>query len=55
LPWVNAHLLALLEYHLMILLGFDKDALKKKIFKKISRVDDAYRLRENTYDIERNK
>ena len=30
LPFINGHLLALLEYHLLVLIGFDRDEVRKK-------------------------
>ncbi|MDU7251952.1 MAG: hypothetical protein E6274_06420 [Clostridium sp.] len=53
LPWVNGHLLALLGYHLLILMGFDTDEVRKKTVEKISQIDDAYQIQEHTHDIER--
>lgn len=53
LPWVNGHLLALLEYHLLILMGFDIAEVRKKTVEKINRISDAYQFQEHTHDIER--
>ena len=52
LPWVNGHLIALLEYHLLVLMGFDTDEVRKKTVEKIRRIDDAYQIQEHTHDIE---
>ena len=53
LPWINGHLLALLQYHLLILMGFDTDEVRKKTIEKIDEIDNAYHIREHTHDIER--
>ncbi len=53
LPWVNGQLLALLEYHLLILIGFDGDEVRKKTVKKVNQIYDAYQIQEHTHDIER--
>lgn len=52
LPWINSHLLALLEYHLLVLMGFDTDEVRKKTVKKIRIIDDAYKIQNHTYDLE---
>lgn len=53
LPRVNSHLLTLLEYHLLILMGFDTDKVREKTVEKIRRIDDGYRIQEYINDIER--
>lgn len=53
LPFINAHLLALLEYHLLILMGFNADEVRKKTVEKIKQIDSAYNIQEHTHDIER--
>lgn len=52
LPWVNGHLLSLLEYHLLVLMGFDIDEVRKRTVEKIRRIDDAHQIQEHTHDIE---
>lgn len=53
LPCINEHLLALLQYHLLILMGFDVKEVKNKTIKKINKIDYSYRIRQHTHDIER--
>lgn len=53
LPRINGHLLALIEYHILILMGFDADETRKRTFQKVRQIDDFYQIRERTYDIER--
>lgn len=50
---VNAHLLVLLEYHLLVLMGFDIEEVRIKTVEKINRIDDACQIKEHTHDIER--
>ncbi len=45
LPKINGHLLALLEYHILILLGFDVDETRQKIVRKISDIDIGFDIR----------
>ena len=53
LPWINGHLLALLQYHLLILMGFDTDEVRKKTIENIHQIDDAYHIQGHTHDMER--
>lgn len=53
LPWVNGHLMTLLEYHLLILLGFEADEVRERTVEKMNRIHDAYQIQEHTHDIER--
>jgi hypothetical protein len=48
---VNGHLLALLEYHLLILMGFNTEKTRKKTTEKIGRIDRAYEIQEHTNDL----
>lgn len=53
LPRINSHLLALLQYHLLVLMEFDTDEVRKKTVENIERIDNAYQIRKHTYDLER--
>lgn len=53
LPLINGHLLALLEYHMLVLIGFSPNEVRKKVVEKIHRIDDAYNFQKHTYDLER--
>lgn len=53
LPFINGHLLALLEFHMLILIGFDPDEIREKTVEKVRRVDDSYYIQEHTHDLER--
>ena len=53
LPLVNSQLLALLEYHLQILLGFDSKDVRKRTVEKINRAEVAHLLSVNTHKIMR--
>lgn len=53
LPWVNGHLLALLQYHLLILMGFDTNEVRKKTVEKINQIDNSYYIQQHTHDIKR--
>lgn len=52
LPWINGHLLALLQYHLLILMGFETNEVREKTVEKINRIDDSYYIQQYTHDIE---
>lgn len=52
LPKVNSHLLALLEYHLLVLLGFDADEIRRHTIEKIDRIDNTYQIQNYTHVIE---
>jgi len=51
LPIINSQLLALLEYHLLVLLGYDALEAKKKIIVKINRITDYYELHKTIHEI----
>lgn len=51
LPWVNDHLLALLEYHLLVLLGFDSNEVRTRTVKKINNINDIYYIQSGTHKI----
>lgn len=53
LPLVNSQLLALLEYHLQVLLGFNPDDVRKKTVDEINRIQVAHSISTNTHRIER--
>lgn len=53
LPFINGHLIALLQFHILVLIGFDTDEVRKKTVERIRTIDDAYYIQEHTHDIER--
>lgn len=53
LPFINGHLIALLQFHILVLIGFDPDEVRKKTVERIRTIDDAYYIQEHTHDIER--
>lgn len=50
LPLINGHLISLIEYHLLILMGFDKAEVRRKTVEEISRIDVAYNVQESTHE-----
>lgn len=52
---VNGHLMALIEYHILILLGFDRDKVRKRTAEKISRIDDISYIQRSTHEIPSHK
>lgn len=51
LPLVNSQLLALLEYHLLVLLGFNPDDVRRRTVEEINRVQTAHLVSANTHRI----
>lgn len=51
LPKVNGHLMTLLEYHLLVLLGFDPQETRRKTVQKIRRIDESYAIQNGIHKI----
>lgn len=49
---VNGHLKSLLEYHILTLIGFDLEEVRKKTVKRIDQIDNSYHIQEKTHEIE---
>ena len=53
LPFINGHLIALLQFHILVLIGFDPATIRIKTVERIGKIDDAYYFQEHTHDLER--
>lgn len=53
LRWVNGQLLALMEYHLLVFLGFETDQVRKKTVEKIGRICQARDIQNQPHDVKR--
>ncbi len=53
LPRVNGHLLALLEYHLLVLMGFSTSEVRKRTVEKVNRINDGYHIKQSINSTER--
>lgn len=49
LPYVNGYLIALLEYHILVLLGFDPNEVRKKTVQKTKQIDDFSLIHSKTH------
>lgn len=51
LPFINDHLIALLEFHILTLIGFDPCEVRKKTVEKIGRIETARYNQDHTHDM----
>ena len=48
---INGHLLSLIEFHLLVLIGFDSSEIRQKTIEKINNIDTYYHIHEGTHII----
>lgn len=53
LPWVAGYLEALLQYHLLVLLGFEPDEVRMKMVEKVNLIVGNYNIFTKTIDVEK--
>ena len=53
LPWVACYLEALLQYHLLVLLGFEPDEVRMKMVEKVNLIVGNYNIFTKTIDVEK--